>query len=147
MSINVPTFIILSKKSNILFITNYSNLTPILEKKKEGFFLYLKNFLITFQIPTKKTLVLRGLGLKAILKDCTLSLKLGYSHENIISINSSDMNTIFLGKKSISILNYNKLLIGNFSEKICRLKKANCYKGRGLYLKEKNLITKVIKKT
>ena len=64
-----------------------------------------------------------------------------------INVDASDKNKIFIGKKFITILNYNKIYLGNFVEKIFRLKKANCYKGRGLYYKEKNIITKIIKKT
>lgn len=144
MSINVPGSIIIKKVKNILILIESNNL---IFKKINGFYRYLKNFIITFQVPAKKTLVLRGLGLKASLHDLVLKLRLGYSHENIIQLNSQDNNKIFLGKKFISILNYNKLLLGNFVEKIYRLKKANCYKGRGLYYKNKKIIIKTVKKT
>ena len=116
-------------------------------KSLDGIYTYIKNFIINFQVPSKKTLILRGLGLKASFQDSTLSLKLGYSHEHNIEINPQDQNKIFIGKKFISVINYNKIFLGNFVEKIYRLKKANCYKGRGLYYKEKNIIIKAVKKT
>jgi ribosomal protein L6P/L9E len=144
MSINIPVSVGIQKVKNVLLLTENISL-PL--KKPNGFFRYLKNFIISFQVPTKKTLILRGLGLKASFQEPLLSLKLGYSHENIINVNAEDKNKIFIGKKFITILNYNKIYLGNFVEKIFRLKKANCYKGRGLYYKEKSIVTKIVKKT
>lgn len=87
------------------------------------------------------------MGLKASIDDNMLKMKLGYSHENIIKIEPNSTSNFFIGKKSISIIDYNKLSLGNFAEKIYRLKKANCYKGRGLYFKQKKIVIKTIKKT
>lgn len=144
MSINIPRYLRISKIDNFLCLIECE---PGSIKKTSIFYTYLKNFILTFQIPAKKTVVLRGLGLKANLFGSHLSFKLGYSHDNIIDMNIKDNNTVFVGKKFVSISNYNKIFLGNFVEKLYRLKKANCYKGRGLYIKEKTLITKVIKKT
>lgn len=143
VSINIPISVYVKKIKNLLIL----NEDTIDLKKINGFYRYLKNFIISFQVPAKKTLILRGLGLKATFQDLILSLKLGYSHENSIKVNPLDHNKIFTGKKFITVLNYDKIFLGNFVEKIYRLKKANCYKGRGLYYKEKNIITKVVKKT
>ena len=143
VSINIPVSVCIKKVKNLL-VLNEDNVDL---RKINGFYRYLKNFIISFQVPAKKTLILRGLGLKAIFQDSVLSLKLGYSHENIIKVNPLDHNKIFTGKKFITVLNYDKIFLGNFVEKIYRLKRANCYKGRGLYYKEKNIITKVVKKT
>lgn len=144
MAINIPSCINFTKEGKLLVLAkNYSISTT----KENSFYIYLKNFVINFQIPTKKIIVLRGLGLKANLEDNSLNLKLGYSHESTIRVNHSDRNQIFVTKKFISVSNYNKLFIGNFVEKIYRLKKANCYKGRGLYLREKKIIIKTVKKS
>lgn len=145
LSIKIPTLISVAKAANLLLIEK--QLGSEAEHKAISFHTYLKNFIINFQVPSKKTLVLRGLGLKANLEQSSLSFKLGYSHESVVNITASNTSTVFIGKKFISIINYNKLFLGNFAEKIYRLKKANCYKGRGLYYKEKKIISKAIKKT
>lgn len=145
LSVKIPTCVSILKKESALFLNRQTN--SLAEKQISAFYTYLKNFIINFQIPSKKTLVLRGLGLKANLEANFLSLKLGYSHESIVNIVPTNTSTVFLGKKFITVINYNKLFLGNFAEKIYRLKKANCYKGRGLYYKEKRIITKAVKKT
>ena len=145
LCIKIPILVSVIKKGNVLLIEK--EVASKIEDKATSFYTYLKNFIINFQIPSKKTLVLRGLGLKANLDANSLNLKLGYSHESVINIIPSNKSNIFLGKKIISIINYNKLFLGNFAEKIYRLKKANCYKGRGLYYKEKRIIIKAVKKT
>jgi large subunit ribosomal protein L6 len=145
LSIKIPTLISVMKQKNMLLIQKQTLLTR--EDKITSFHTYLKNFIINFQIPTKKTLILRGLGLKINMEADSLNLKLGYSHESVVDIIPTNTSTVILGKKFISIINYNKLFLGNFAEKIYRLKKANCYKGRGLYYKEKRIISKAVKKT
>jgi len=143
ISISIPPFINISKtETSILLIQNFSGHL----KSINGFHTYLKNFILNFQTPAKKTLILRGLGLKATIHDNMLKMKLGYSHENIIKIEPNSTSNFFIGKKSISIIDYNKLSLGNFAEKVYRLKKANCYKGRGLYFKQKKIVIKTIKK-
>lgn len=143
LSIKIPMWILIVKHENLLFIEEQKGS----QKETASFYIYLKNFVINFQIPSKKTLILRGLGLKANLEVSSLNFKLGYSHESIIDIVPTNTSTIFIGKKFISLINYDKIFLGNFTEKIYRLKKANCYKGRGLYYKEKKIIIKAVKKT
>jgi large subunit ribosomal protein L6 len=144
LSIKIPSSLIIKKNDKNLTLCNAQ---PIVGKNQlNSFFTYLKNFITGFQTPAKKTLILRGLGLKVSIGLNTLNLKLGYSHDNIIKL-PENTNNFVIGKKFITILNYNKLFLGNFAEKIYRLKKANCYKGRGLYYKQKKHIIKVVKKT
>lgn len=145
LSIKIPMLISVIKHESLLYVQSQEGYES--EKQAASFNTYLKNFITNFQIPSKKTLVLRGLGLKANLEAASLCFKLGYSHESVINILSTDTSTFFLGKKFISILNFNKISLGNFAEKICRLKKANCYKGRGLYYKGKKILIKAVKKT
>jgi len=145
LSIKIPSLVSIVKEKNALIVQKKPGF--VLSNQAGSFYLYLKNFIINFQIPSKKTLILRGLGLKATLEATALSLKLGYSHESVVKILPSNKSTVFLGKKFLSIINYNKFYLGNFAEKIYRLKRANCYKGRGLYYKEKKFIIKAVKKT
>lgn len=141
ISINLPLEITVNKRDDFLYFSS-SN-----EKILNIFTNYVKNFQVEFKIPAKKTLILRGLGLKAYSEESDLKLKLGFSHEIKIPILLNNKSTFIFGKKSLSILNYNKIILGNFTEKIYRLKKANSYKARGLYYKEMPPILKVVKKT
>ena len=143
ISLNIPSLIKVRKEENFLILNQKENISINID----SFYTYLKNFLLNFRNPSKKTLILKGLGLKATIQNNSLSLKLGYSHENTIKIGPTSTSSFFIGKKYITIIDYNKLSLGNFAQKIYSLKKANCYKGRGLYFKEKKIITKTVKKT
>lgn len=148
ISLSIPLYIKVRKEVNFLILNQKDSILPSSSLTNiDGFYIYLKNFILNFRGPSKKTLILRGLGLKATIQNDLLKLKLGYSHENIIKIYPNNTSSLFLGKKSITIIDYNKLNLGNFAQKIYCLKKANCYKGRGLYFKEKKIITKIVKKT
>lgn len=146
ISLKIPFNVVINKRENILIFNNQLYCTK--QKYQFGaFFTYTSNFILNFRIPAKKTIILRGLGLKANVDKNELKLKLGYSHESVLKIDKNSGNTFFIGKKFINIINYNKLILGNLAEKIYRLKKANCYKSRGLYYKHKKIRIKVVKKT
>ena len=144
MTISIPAGIYIKKLNQFLILYNTDKKYNI---EFYGFFTYLNNFILNYQLVSKKTLILRGLGLKVFLKESHLNFKLGYSNEKTISIDSITDTLFSIGKKSISIFSYDKVFLGNFIEKIYRLKKANCYKGRGLYYKDKYQLIKNIKKT
>lgn len=111
-----------------------------------GFLKYLEGILNSFKILPKKTLLLRGLGLKSVLLENQLLLKLGYSHDITVPFLKNEYNVI-VGKNFITLLDYNKVKIGNFIDTLYRFKKADCYKGRGFIKKEKPVLLKIIKKT
>lgn len=114
----------------------------------KGFSTFLNNYIKTIEHLTKKTLLLKGLGLKVSLstdKDI-LVFKLGFSHLIEIPVNT-EKHTFLIGKNFLSIISIYKSEIGNLIEQIYQLKKIDCYKGRGFLYKNRSYIFKQIKKT
>lgn len=146
ISLLIPSFLNIEKSKTSIKV-NY-NFSFDNQRGFDGFFTYLSNFINNFQMPSKKTLILRGLGLKTTLFDSSIVLKLGFSHESIIDLDtkSKSLYRFFFSKKTFTATSYDKISLGNFMEKIYRLKKANCYKSRGLYFKNKKIQLKAIKK-
>ena len=139
----LPLYIKIQKKDQNL---NFLLKDPKNIKNFNGFMSYFDSLLYGFRLPLKKTLLLRGLGLKGLLTSNILQLKLGYSHIISINVNTKVFNFI-IGKNFISIFSYNKGLVGNFVKNLYKLKKADPYKGRGIVLKNKPIVLKIIKKS
>nr|NP_038164.1 ribosomal protein L6 [Synura synuroidea]AAF36930.1 ribosomal protein L6 [Synura synuroidea] len=148
--IKIPDYIELKKDGNYLICYLLSKDKKILPLFN-GFYLVLNNYLNSFRIYSRKQLVLSGLGLKLIPLINVIKLKLGFSH--IVLIPFSNKFFIIKVKKFglkgffISFFNYNKIILGNLVEKIYKTKSADCYKARGFYYKNKEIILKTIKKT
>lgn len=165
---NSKIYIIFFKKEKYILIENiitkkifYLKVPMLLKLKKDNNFIYtetniekiyafntiLETFFNFYNVPVKKTLLKRGLGFKITYQDNSLLVfKLGYSHLITLSINASKFNVV-IGKNYISILSLYKSEVGNLCEKIFRLKKMDSYKGRGMFIKNKNFIFKLIKKS
>jgi len=129
-------------KNNTLFFVNKKN-TPEqqLALLKRSIQNYDKNTIFT------SILRLKGLGYKTInLPDVEkIELKLGHSHKNLISKNVSLIKT--KSKKNIIVLEGNdKMVVGNYAQKLCLLKKTNIYTGKGIYKKKNKLLLKEFKK-
>lgn len=95
-----------------------------------------------------ETIIIRGVGLKITLIDKPapfLELKLGYSHKILLAIPES-LNVV-AKKKKLLVEGSNKVLVGNFVNKIINFKSLNNYTGKGLWLKSyQKFILKEIKK-
>lgn len=139
----LPLYVKIQKQDQNL---NFLLINPANIKDFNGFISYFDSLLYGFRLPLKKTLLLRGLGLKGTLISNILQLKLGYSHIISMNVNTKMFNFI-IGKNFISVFCYNKGLVGNFVKNLYKLKKADPYKGRGLVLKNKPMVLKIIKKS
>jgi hypothetical protein len=137
----VPKHIMVLKDKNKLFIES---------KKPKG--LFFTKFIDTLHIwllerPIKKKILLKGLGFKAILSENNkiLELKIGLSHSVKVPI-LSDKIRLKVNKKTITMRGFISTNIGNFSERIRRLKSPDSYKGKGLWYKNENRTLKLLKK-
>lgn len=137
----IPQNVNFGKQKNTLLVYSLKDSFFLL-----GFVTLFSNFIKTVETLSKKTLLLKGLGLKISMVENVLSFKLGFSHIITLPINSKK-NKFLIGKNYLSILGHNKSTIGDLVEKIYRLKKMDCYKGRGFNLKNRPFMLKVIKKT
>jgi ribosomal protein L6P/L9E len=97
--------------------------------------------------PFKKKIFLKGLGYKANLLENKngLNLKIGLSHLVKISI-PSDKISLKINKKMITIRGCSATDVGNFAERIRKLRVPDSYKGKGIWYKNENRILKILKK-
>lgn len=130
------------KKNQLILIVN-------LQKNKKSI-LNLYNKLIKIKIKGvlqgfKLNLILKGIGFKSFIENNNLILKLGFSHNIIISI-----------PNNIQIINQSNNLIFNsidfiyltqFVHYIKSFKKPEPYKGKGLLLKNEKILKKEGKKS
>lgn len=140
--LHVPNFIAVSKIENKLFFKT--------SKGKVSFIKFINsvcNWLRMSEKPFKKKIFLKGLGYKAdLLEDKkVLNLKIGLSHLINVSIPSNKVS-LKINKKMITIKGCSATEVGNFAEKIRRLRVPDSYKGKGIWYKNENRILKVLKK-
>lgn len=140
--IKIPSFIGVDK------IKQRLNFKYIKEAKVSIFF---RMFSIIYQELKYKffeTIIIRGVGLKITLIDkpsTFLELKLGYSHKILLAV-PKNLN-ITAKKKKLLVEGSDKVLVGNFVNKIISFKSLNNYTGKGLWLKSyQKFILKEIKK-
>lgn len=164
-----PTEIIVYKKHRKIFFKTTLGLLSLYFTQNINFFLKKKKLLINIDIKKNKksilnlynklikikikgvlqgfkiSLLLKGIGFKAFLENNNLILKLGFSHNIIISI-----------PKNIEIINQTNTLIfssidfiflSQFVHFIKNHKKPEPYKGKGLLLKNEKILQKEGKKS
>lgn len=142
----VPFFIKLEKKNNIFYIKNLK------ENDQEAIYAYnqfinrldfaIKNLTVVF----KKKLILKGLGFRVLLNETNdlAQFKLGFSH--LINIKLPENLRLKVRKNLISIECNDKILLGNFVNKIVSLRNQDSYKEKGFSYKYEKKILKIIKK-
>jgi hypothetical protein len=142
--IKIPSFISVTKDKQIL------NFKYTKESQASKFFRIFFTIYQELKYKIFETIIIRGVGLKITLIDTSLSssfleLKLGYSHKILLDI-PKDLNVI-VKKKKLLVEGSNKILVGNFVNKIINCKPLNNYTGKGLWLKSyQKFILKEIKK-
>ena len=137
------------KYNNIFFFLKKNKFlitTPIDEKKK----LNLYNKLIKYKLKgilqkLKLTLILKGIGFKALIKNNNLILKLGFSHNFLIFI-PLKIEILIKGNKII-FLSYDYIFLNQFIFFIKNLKKVDSYKGKGIFLENEKILLKEGKKS
>lgn len=140
--IKIPSFIVIDKNKQIL------NFKYTKESQASKFF---RSFFTIYQELKYKifeTIIIRGVGLKVTLIETPtvfLELKLGYSHKILLAI--PENLKVIAKKKKLLVEGSDKVLVGNFVNKIINLKSLNNYTGKGLWLKSyQKFILKEIKK-
>lgn len=140
--IKIPSYMVLTKSNQMLqFEYNY-------EFQALKFFRIFSNFYVGLKYKIFESILIRGVGLKMLLvaqSSKLLQLKLGHSHLILLFI-PFGVNVV-IKKKKLLVEGINKVLVGNFVNKIVNLKFLNIYTGKGLWLKSyKKFILKEIKK-
>lgn len=137
--IKLPFFFKIKKLKNTLLLENVIDI-----KFSNLLFSWFKKFVKPF----KKQLVLKGLGFKGSVLDnnSLLELKLGFSHKLNILLNSKDIK-VSMNNNILTAEGFDSDKVGNFLQKIRKLKKFDSYKGKGFWYKNESRVLKEIKKT
>lgn len=136
---NVYFFI--KKNTLLLNINVYKNKKSILNLYTKLIKIKMKGVLQGYKV----SLLLKGIGFKAFIKNNNLILKLGFSHNIIIPIPSNieiinQTNTLIFSSIDFIFLN-------QFVHYIKNHKKPEPYKGKGLLLKNEKILQKEGKKS
>jgi hypothetical protein len=125
-----------SRKGFIDLIPNKNNIIPF----------FLTSFYRSLQLISKRILVLKGLGLKALYSKSLheVDFKLGFSHMLKLKINSEI--GIFIKKNLFYFQSINKENLGNLLNRIKNLKYPDSYRGKGIWYKNEKLKMKLVKK-
>jgi hypothetical protein len=136
--IKLPFFFKIKKLKNTLLLENVIDI-----KFSNLLFSWFKKFVKPF----KKQLVLKGLGFKGSVLDnnSLLELKLGFSHKLNILLNSKDIK-VSMNNNILTAEGFDSDKVGNFLQKIRKLKKFDSYKGKGFWYKNEQRSLKDIKK-
>lgn len=140
--IKIPSFITVDK------IKQKLNFKYTKELETSKFFRTFFTVSQELQYKFFETIIIRGVGLKVTLIDkpsSFLELKLGYSHKILLAV---PKNLYVIAKKrKLLVEGSDKVVVGNFVNKIINFKSLNNYTGKGLWLKSyQKFILKEIKK-
>lgn len=125
--IKIPSSFDISFKEKILILSIDSNSLSLYK----NFILELDNLLNEDKIVFFKKLILFGLGYKCLFFDDKriLELKLGYSHSIFLDV-PNNLN-VKQKRNLLTLESFDKVLLGNFVNKIKSLKKKDSFKGKG----------------
>ncbi len=145
--LNIPHFFSININNDSLEIScssvEFSSVFNVLESTIQN----IKENKLSF---FKRKLLLNGLGFRSTF-DKTLNnlvFKLGYSHLSSLKVPSfiKDIKIIKKGDTTVLVESSDKILLGNYIERILYLRKSDSYKGKGFFDKYKRRKLKQIKK-
>ena len=135
--IQIPRFL------NIIKSENFLNLES---NKKQNFNNFFSLWLKKFSKPFKKQLILKGLGFKGnIIDNSILELKLGFSHIIKVMLDFKELK-ISMNNNILTVEGFESDKVGNFLEKVKKLKPIDNFKGKGFWYKNESRNLKEIKK-
>lgn len=94
----------------------------------------------------KKAMYMKGVGYKASVKGNDLVLVAGYSHDVVMPIPAGLSVQIGETPTEFTICGVDKCLVGQFADKIHKVRKADPYKGKGIFYKGERIRRKEGKK-
>ena len=109
----------------------------------------IKNAVIGVTEGFHKDICMKGVGFKATVKGNDLVLVAGYSHDVVLPLPAGI--TVEIGAVENGIVNFtvkgiDKNAVGQFADKVCKVRKVEPYKAKGIYYKGQKIIRKEGKK-
>ena len=93
-----------------------------------------------------KEMYMKGVGYKASVKGNELVLVAGYSHDVILEIPAGLTVEMGATPTEFTVKGADKCLVGQFADKIHKVRKADPYKGKGIFYKNEKIRRKEGKK-
>ena len=141
-----PTYILISEQTKIQKIKK----AYFLIENKKNFYNFLLKWIEQHYKPLQKKIFFKGLGFKfrySNTKKNKLELKIGFSHFFTILIPKKEIKVFLIKKNRLAIEGFNYSSVGNFAEKIRKLRFPDSYNGKGFWYKNVFKPLKQIKKT
>jgi large subunit ribosomal protein L6 len=102
----------------------------------------INNMIIGVSEQFQLTLILKGVGYRAVVQGKEIVLNLGYSHPVKIDI-PDDISVEVAQNTTINLKSCNKELLGLFASNIRAWRRPEPYKGKGILYKDEQIIRKV----
>ena len=102
----------------------------------------INNMIIGVSEQFQLTLILKGVGYRAVVQGKEIVLNLGYSHPVKISI-PNDISVEVVQNTTINLKSCDKELLGLFASNIRAWRRPEPYKGKGILYKDEQIIRKV----
>jgi large subunit ribosomal protein L6 len=93
-----------------------------------------------------KSMYMKGVGYRASVKGNVFTLVVGFSHDVVMDIPAGLTVTMGETPTEFTISGIDKNLLGQFADKIHKIRKADPYKGKGLFYKDEYVRRKEGKK-
>jgi len=101
----------------------------------------INNMIIGVSEQFQLTLILKGVGYRAVVQGKEITLNLGYSHPVKIEI-PEDINVEVVQNTTINLKSCNKQKLGLFASNIRAWRRPEPYKGKGILYKDEQIIRK-----
>ena len=136
----IPDIIGIQQDDSILRI-NLKNETKNLRSLQGLYRTLINNMIIGVSEQFELTLILKGVGYRAVVQGKEIVLNLGYSHPVKIDI-PSDVSVEVVQNTTINLKSCNKELLGLFASNIRAWRRPEPYKGKGILYKDEQIIRK-----
>jgi large subunit ribosomal protein L6 len=101
----------------------------------------INNMIVGVSKQFDKTLILKGVGYRAVVQDKEIVLSLGYSHPVKISI-PEEISVEIIKNTTVNLKSCDKELLGLFASNIRSWREPEPYKGKGILYKDEQIIRK-----
>ena len=137
---DIPTTISIIQENTILKVCPKEQTKNI--RSFQGLYRTLiNNMVIGVSQQFELTLILKGVGYRAIIQENDIILSLGYSHPVKIEI-PKDISVEVVQNTTINLKSCDKELLGLFASNIRSWRKPEPYKGKGILYKDEQIIRK-----
>ena len=137
----IPDMIKIQQDDSILRI-NLKNETKSLRSLHGLYRTLINNMIIGVSEQFQLTLILKGVGYRAVVQGKEIVLNLGYSHPVKISI-PNEISVEVVQNTTINLKSCDKELLGLFASNIRAWRRPEPYKGKGILYKDEQIIRKV----